>query len=268
MVAGSVPEDGELQLDSIRLPAGKRVHAGWPTPVPVAWITIQAVLEPGRVWAALSAARPQTGLVPFLLGGLYGDPRRPWDTEEFEQPADPSDLEEMDAAEVLAEMWDGNMPSDEEEEDEESGEELVAMRAPFSKRFPGLAPPEDTLLTPGRLEDVLDSLAAARIGLVPASRPADVLPLIGWTPSDQSDALPIAAVVRSWEDRFGARLLRVGFAKFSLLVDRPPRNVGHAQLIAAEHFAFCDECADQGLNDIPSITANLMETPIWTFWWD
>jgi hypothetical protein len=95
-----------------------------------------------------------------------------------------------------------------------------------------------------------------------------VLPLLGWTPSDQSDALPIAAVVRSWEDRFGARLLRVGFADFSLLVDRPPRTVGHAERIAAEHFAFCDECAGQGLTDIPSTTASLMETPIWSFWWD
>jgi len=267
MVAGSVPEEGELQLGSIRLPAGKRVHAGFERPIPVAWITAEAVPEPGKVWAALSAARQQTGLVPFLLGHLRGQPTRPWDTAEFEPPADPGELDEMDAAEVLAEMWDGEMPSDEEEEDE-GGEELVEMRAPFGKAFPGLAPPEYTPLSPDRLDEVLGSLPAARIGLVPASRPADVLPLIGWTPSDQSDVLPIAAVVRSWEDRFGARLFRVGFAEFSLLVDRPPRNVGHAQRIAAEHFVFCDECAGQGLSDIPSITANLMETPIWTFWWD
>lgn len=114
----------------------------------------------------------------------------------------------------------------------------------------------------------MDSLPAARIGLVPASRPVDVLPLIGWTPSDQSDALPIAAVVRSWEERFGARLLRVGFAEISVLVDRPPRSIEHAQRIAAEHFVFCDEYAGQGLRDIPAITASLLETPIWTFWWD
>jgi hypothetical protein len=103
-----------------------------------------------------------------------------------------------------------------------------------------------------RLDEVLGSLRGERIGLAPASRPSDVLPLLGWTPSDQSDALPIAAVARSWEDRFGARLLRVGFAAFSLLVDRPPRTIGHAQRIAAEHFVFCDECAGQGLTDIPA----------------
>jgi hypothetical protein len=111
-------------------------------------------------------------------------------------------------------------------------------------------------------------LPAARIGLVPAARTADVLPLIGWTPSDQSDALPVAAVVRSWEDRFGARLLRVGFAETSLLASRPPRSISHAQRIAAEHFVFCDECAGRGLHHVPRIAASLMESPVWTFWWD
>lgn len=264
MATGSLPEEGELQLGPISLPAGKRIHAGFEARRPVAWVTRQAVLEPGRVWAALSSELQETGLVPFLLGNLPGHPTRPWDTEEFDDPADPVELDHMDAADVLAEMWNGEMPSDDEEDDEEWAE----MRSPFSRQFPGLAPSEDVPLTPERLDEVLGSLPAARIGLVRASRPADVLPLIGWTPSDQSDALPTAAVVRSWEDRFGARLLRVGFAEISLLIDRPPRSVGHAQRIAAEHFVFCDECAGEGLSDIASITANLMETPIWTFWWD
>jgi len=35
----------------------------------------------------------------------------------------------------------------------------------------------------------------------------------GWYPT----ALPAAAVLRSWEDRFGARLVRVGFAEIWLL---------------------------------------------------
>jgi hypothetical protein len=197
-------------------------------PTTVAWVTRYTVPEPGRVWAALSAARQEDGLVPFLLGNLAGDPTWHWDTEEFDQPADPGELDHIDATEVLAEMWDGEMPSDEEEEaeGEEWAEECAEIRAQFAKQFPGLAPPEDTPLSPERLDEVLGSLPAARIGLVPASWPADVLPLVGWTPSDQSDALPIAAVVRSWEDRFGARLLRVGFAEVSLLIDwQPPHFV-------------------------------------------
>src|SRR5215467_10096141 len=77
---------------------------------------------------------------------------------------------------------------------DEEVEPFAVMIAPFSKKFPGLAPPGDTPLSPGQLSETLGSLAAARIGLVAATRGADVLPLIGWTPSDQSDALPVAAV--------------------------------------------------------------------------
>jgi uncharacterized protein DUF4253 len=106
--------------------------------------------------------------------------------------------------------------------------------------------------------------------LAAASRPADVLPLIGWAVAANywEDALVIAAVLRSWEGRFWAQLLRVGFAEIQLLVQRPPRAERAAQLLAAEQFAFCDECAGDGLHDVSSITRHLLRSPVWTFWWD
>jgi Domain of unknown function (DUF4253) len=78
-------------------------------------------------------------------------------------------------------------------------------------------------------------LQPARIGLAAASRPADLLPLIGWdgAASRWEDAVVIAAVLRSWEERFGARLLRVGFAGIQLLADRPPRTLQAAQRLCA-----------------------------------
>jgi hypothetical protein len=77
----------------------------------VAWVTGEAVPEPGRVWAELYGARPQTGLLPFLIGHLSGAPDRPWDTEEFyEEPADPgevgSDLDLINVGELLECWWD------------------------------------------------------------------------------------------------------------------------------------------------------------------
>src|SRR5207244_12404758 len=92
----------------------------------------------------------------------------------------------------------------------------------------------------------------------------------GWTTTDQfQPLLPSPAVLRSWETRFGARLLSLGpGAQIRLLVERPLRTAEAAQAIAAEHFAFCDECAGQGLRDIPRLTASLVNAPTWTFWWD
>jgi hypothetical protein len=221
-------------------------------------------------------ARPETGLVPFLLSGLHHDTERPWDLEEFEDPADVTELDDMDAAAVLEELWNGQVhevdDGDEylKDEDEEFAEYIAGAIAPFSREFPGLAPPLEDRLTAEELQKVLRSQRAARIGLVPAARPADVLPLIGWSGATNwsPSALPIAAVLRSWEDRFGATLLDVGFAEFRLLAERPPRTLEAAQRIAAEHFAFCDECGGQGLNEVPDIARYLLKTPIWTFWWD
>ncbi len=49
--------------------------------------------------------------------------------------------------------------------------------------------------------------------------------------------MPLIAVLGSWEDRFGAPLIDVGFAGPRLLVERPPRALEAAQRIAAEHRA-------------------------------
>jgi Domain of unknown function (DUF4253) len=75
-------------------------------------------------------------------------------------------------------------------------------------------------------------------------------------------------VLRSWEDRFGARLLQVGLAEIRLLAGRPPRTIEAAHHVTAEHYAFCNECGTNDLRDIAGITANPLDSPIWIFWWD
>jgi len=74
-------------------------------------------------------------------------------------------------------------------------------------------------------------------------------------------------VLRSWEDRFGARLLEVGFDDIRLLVSRPPQTLRAARPIAAEHFAFSDE-AHKGPRHVGEIARALVNNPFWDFWWD
>ena len=276
MSGADVPGDGELQIGSVRLPAGRRISAGHGSGGPVAWATTGPLPDAGRVWAALSQAHAQSGLVPFLLSGIVpGSTERPWDNQEFRDPDDVTDLDHLDAAALLREWWNSETSEAEEDDEEPEGYEdedfaryIAEAIAPFSRRrFPGLAPAEDHQLSADRLDQMLGALPPARIGLAPASRPADALPMLGWNEALDT-ALPIAAVLRSWEDRFGARLLRVGFAEISLLAQRPPRTLATAQRLAAEQWAFCNECAGEGLHDVPRITASLMNSPIWTFWWD
>jgi Domain of unknown function (DUF4253) len=270
MAASSLPGEGELRIGPLTLPAGRHVIASYGSGEPVAWATVQPVPDPGRIWATLSAARQETGLVPFLLEGLDpGSTQRPWDDGEFNDPAPIRKLDRLDAGQVLQSSWDEQMPPEGEEDNDPSTAEYVAQYAPYSRQFPGLAPAENRQLSPGQLDQVLGGLPAARIGLAPAGRPADVLPRIGWDGmANRFDtSLPAAAVLRSWEDRFGATLLQVGFAEITLLVQRPPRSLESAVRVAAEHWTICSECGN-GLRDIPSIADSLVNAPTWTFWWD
>ncbi len=109
--------------------------------------------------------------------------------------------------------------------------------------FPGLAPSSIGSLTSAERDRALGTRPAARIGLVPVARPADVLAVVGWIafgdpayPDGIRNAVWIGAVLRSCEDRFGARLLTIGpGAEIQLLVDRPPRTREAAEQIAVEH---------------------------------
>jgi hypothetical protein len=287
MVQGRLPDEGPVQLGSVILPAGRLVM-GNQRKEPVAWATVDPVPEAGRVWAALSELHPRTGLVPIQLDGLRvdslfpgdrqglpGDALRPWDNGEFSRPADPREADRLDAGALLAGRW-RDWVSWPDEDDRES----IERRAPFTLEWPGLAAPEHTPLTPAERQHALDyvlprirrahrATPAARIGLVAAGRPADVLPVIGWGALDDrgESLLPLTAVLRSWEDRFGARLIDVGYADLRLLVERPPRTLQAAQYIAAEQVVLADECI-VATTDIPDIAGRLVNASIWTFWWD
>jgi hypothetical protein len=272
MPAGRLPEEGEFRIGKVLLPAGRRAVPVYDSQKPVAWVTTRPVPDAGRVWSALSDAREQSGLVPVLLADDGAD------DAYFYSPSGISELGHLDAAAVLSCLWKDSVPT---AEDEEFDRRPAADRppAPFGREFPGLAPAGDSGLSKARRDEVLGSLPPARIGLVAASRPADVLPLIGWSPFGDypfgdyeypvSNAVWVAVVLRSWEDRYGATLLNIGpGAEIRLLVDRPPCSLEAAVRIAAEHYAFCDECGGRGLGHIPDIAGSLVKAPIWTFWWD
>jgi hypothetical protein len=132
------------------------------------------------------------------------------------------------------------------------------------------------------MDTALAALGPARIGLVAASRPADVLAVTGWgdfdTAADQHFGIWMGAVLRSWEDRFGACLLALdNELRMRLLVGRPPRSPEAAAAIAAEHWACCGSCGPDagledddkyGLTEIRDIAAALIDAPVWTLAWD
>jgi hypothetical protein len=210
----------------------------------VLWAADEPLNDAEMTWRRLVDAFPRTGLWPVILQSLHGYPDRPWDKGEFDGP-EQADLRTADPHAVLADLWSMVIPLDEEDEDQHL--------EPFGSRFPGLAPATDRAV-PGRaLDHAFKSFGAARLGLVPVTRPADIVAVLGWQGAinhqEPGDLRRWSVVLRSWEDRFGAMLVALGFDTMLLVAQRPPTDLSQALLVAAEHYAFCSDNVDQaGMN--------------------
>lgn len=276
-----LPEDGPAIIGDVHLPAGHRLTGDAsmappgiePISVPVAWLTDAAVPDSGGLLYRLRTPSAARGLVPVLLTGMEGDETRPWDSHEF-SPTDPRRTDHFDAGRVLVDMWRQNL----NEEDEET----LEPAQPFGIDFPGLAP-APTVNPPsgfGRLfakeSDPTDDRAALasfrsrRIGLVAANRPADAITALGWAGAVNvhQDPVLMSAVLRSWEDRWAARVIEIAFDTLTLTVGIPPRDRESALALAAEHYAFCPDNITQGAGTVGAYAESLRNNRLWAFWWD
>lgn len=227
--------------------------------------------QAANTWLTLRECLRGTGLVPLLLSDLPGQPGRPWTSGELGPARElgPAGLDagaSLDAAAVLRDLWDRSVPSPDEDE-----ADTVELLVPYSRSFPGLAPATTEQAGANELEAaVLAANGPLRIGLALATRPADALVSIGWTGAANHDvtAGSLAAVLRTWEERFGATLMHLGFDTMDLLVARPALSSVAAFAVAAEHFAFCSDNVCQGAGSIREYAEDLAGATRWSFWWD
>ncbi|MEU3460458.1 DUF4253 domain-containing protein [Streptomyces sp. NPDC006733] len=151
-----------------------------------------------------------------------------------------------------------------------------AITAPFGQTCPELTPALAASADPDavaeqHLRDFLLHNAHLHLGLVAASGGADALAAVGWNGplNYDGDTATFAAVVRDWENRFGARVVSVGLATPHLSVAAPPARHEDALLVAAEHFAFCPDTIWQGsYSTLAAYAESLFDAKCWEFWWD
>ncbi|MER5212360.1 DUF4253 domain-containing protein [Streptomyces sp. NPDC002838] len=247
-----------LELPSGRLIDASDEGAEGPAQEPLLWCADEPAVPGG--WAALEPARRAAGLLPVVvdLGGGHGGPE-----EWVLMPGEMSYPGDHDAEEVLAEFWD---------ECAAQGEEWPGLTD--GPAGPDADPDPDTVAA--EIADALlesgGPLKEPRLALVPARRSADIPAVIGWTgpANHEGDTARLCAVLRSWEDRFGIRLVALGFDHLLVSVAVPPRTLAEAEALAAEHFAFCPDNIWQGSDTTLRAYAErqLLNQPAWHFWWD
>lgn len=220
----------------------------------------RAPIDDLELYRRLLLDAPHTGRCPVLLGG-HGPASVP---ERWDPAPALAEVDRCDAAAVLA----AGYPT-----------ECLHHRdclAPFGGTFPGLAPATTgaALLT---REEIVESAVEeallpceSLLGLVPVTRPADVPAAVGWfgMGNASDDVVGLSAVLRSWEDRFGAVLVRMGRATLDVAVAAPPWESSECVAIAAEHFAFCGDTFSGNPGTLRDYANLLRGRTRWSFWWD
>ncbi|MBA9007574.1 DUF4253 domain-containing protein [Thermomonospora cellulosilytica] len=265
--------DGPFGVLPPGLPPGRLIvpdEGDWPGG-PVMWVSDEPVPDAAALWTRLHESHPETGFYPLLLKTLRDESDRPWHSGELFPPASVGAIDVLEAGGVLQRFWE--WVSEELPEDAGEGVQVDGNGVPRGP-WPGLAPagppggdPDKTAREHVLACHVGDSVL---LGLVPAGRGADALTRMGWSgPCNHTDhTQEISAVVRSWEDRFGARVTSVGFATLDLSVAAPPATLDQAIEIAVEHHAFCPDNVRQGCGDLTRYAESLVDAEHWSFWWD
>ncbi|MEU5966189.1 DUF4253 domain-containing protein [Streptomyces globisporus] len=215
-------------------------------PHPVAWMSDGPVTDAADWWRRLHARRRETGLYPLLLeypdgsfdpvGGGYG----------VDADAD---------AYFRSEWTDDSWP-------------------PF-KEWPGLATPAGVVADADGCAGAA-ATAVAREGrarclaLVEVARGADAPAALNWRGmANHMTAQELSAVLRSWEHRFGVRVVGLGHGSLFLSVAAPPTEVRQARVLAAEHYLACPDVFHEDPDlDWSTYHEELMRLREWRLWWD
>jgi hypothetical protein len=103
------------------------------------------------------------------------------------------------------------------------------------------------------------------LALVRAERPADIPAVMSWGAEAPLELL--SAMLRSWEDRFGARVVAFEGAQLHVSVARPPVTAADASLVAFEHVLLGDD-NHRGQLHFADYANYLSGARHWQFWWD
>ena len=209
---GALPPDGTPTVAGVKLPKGSRC--------PRYWASDGHVPNAHALAQRLAAAFPQTGLWPVIWENADDPDAYAWFGD------DPAEVAAVDPEDALRAIW--------------------AEYIDPAGSFPGLAAPSGATAP-----DAFAAFAASRsdyqaqtpmaLLLVPVNRPADVITAIGTVATEVAPAPAVNAIVRSWEERFGAVVTTLGPGELGLAVGDPPRSHAQARKLAAEQLAFAPE---------------------------
>lgn len=199
---------------------------------PVAWVTTGEDLRP--VYQRLMAAFPRTGLWPIAARGH-------------------ALLDRIGTNARLAHRC------------ESAGDALAVLKRYGGDNISALAPGVEQIPAMDlRLWQPMRSLM-----VVPVARPADVPAQLRWLGACNRFMTgdEISAVLRSWEDRYGAILVEIGGTTIGLIAAAVPEDPDDFEALLVEHYIFDYDVVDQIIMS-EARHRELIKAGEWNFWWD
>ena len=231
------------------LPTPVRAVRPWPDGPPFGLAVPVAAAAGPELRARVLADHATTGLLPFLTG----PGRQIW--------------ADADGGDLAVETWDPSVVT-ETSDGLEASTVLIRMR----DRWPRQQAPAT-----GRTEDLDGFLALPRLGeddgwlvLVVAEHAWQVPEVTGFHgPTNHLlDPQELAAVLRDWEERFGAVLVGQGYDGVELEVARPPRSgSAAATALAEELYVVCPDVVEIA-GSLEATAHELLPRSRWRLWWD
>src|SRR5205823_214172 len=77
-----------------------------------------------------------------------------------------------------------------------------------------------------------------------------------------------AALFKYWSERYGATVACIASDVVEFTVARPPKSRAEAMELANQHYVYCTDIVDQGVETLEALAATLLNAPTWYFWWD
>ncbi|OLT11558.1 hypothetical protein BJF79_24030 [Actinomadura sp. CNU-125] len=231
------------------MPDGLPARCGTGSEQTCFWVSDDPLFRVGGPWRGLYARRAESGMYPLLLQYTPGDEDGPWRSAARRASGA---VDVPDAAAVLRRL----------------GRRGAYMTGVDELAAPGggCGDPDECACV---LADAYSERGAWFLGLARAASGADALALSGWDgAANHTGTEDVTEVLRSWEGRFGARVVALGFAEVWVSVAAPPVTIEHARAVAAEHEAFCPDGIWQGPGDLDEYAEGLVGRRVWSFWWD
>lgn len=167
-------------------------------------------------------------------------------------------LEEADSIDVLdwfSERWDECV------EDYDADEAQLLGVWPTRVEKQGFV--LNTDLTTGQ---PLDKVFAVEVAVLQSWQLPAFFNVGGW--NDCPDAELHCAVWRYWQETYGAHIIGISHDVIEAKVLRPPKTEEQAIELAWQHYLYCRDIVEQGMQTISNLAATLKDHDSWYFWWD